>query len=190
MKTSLLNRHLARLCRSSVAQRRKEISTSRNIGIPKYRHLALSLFILLFSSCEYKDLCYNHNHWSDYNLSLVLNLNLDLELDQEVTEEAHTKIELPTYMVVCFYDTLDGSLRKTEFVGPYGGNLQVSPGSYDMVIYAFDTEWTQVRGEGNRSTLEAFTSDITATKSGILQVIAADAEEEPQGPIIYTPDHL
>ena len=146
--------------------------------------------ILLFSSCEYKDLCYNHNHWSEPNLSLELNLNLDLNVELDVSEAAHTKIDTPTYMVVAFYDPEDGSLRKTEFTGPFGGPLQVNPGNYNMVVYSFDTEWTQVRGESNVNILEAFTSDISALKLPLLAQFYNDDEEMPPGPIIYTPDHL
>ena len=153
------------------------------------RLIVLVAVLAMFGSCKYKDLCYDHNHWSEPNLVLKLDLKLDLDIDVEVSEEAHTKIDIPTYMVVCFYDLEDGSLKKMEFVGPYGGPLQVNPGTYNMVVYSFDTEWTQVRGEGNVSTLEAFTSDITAMKLPVFSKFEQDTTEAP-GPIIYTPDHL
>lgn len=142
-----------------------------------------------FTACQYKDLCYDHHH--DHNLALKLELKLDLDVDLDVTDEAHTKIHEPEIMVVCFFDTLSGSLKDIEYVGPYGGELQVNPGTYDMVIYAFDTEWTQVRGEGNINTLEAFTSDITSTKSPLYAPTeeGEDSTIVPE-PIIYTPDHL
>ena len=153
-------------------------------------HLSLFTLAFLLTACQYKDLCYDHNHWSEPNLSLRLDINLDLNVELEVSEEAHTKIEVPTYMVVAFYDPENGALRKTEYVGPYGGPLQVAPGTYNMVVYSFDTEWTQVRGENNVNTLEAFTSDITNMKSSLLaHFYRADKEDAPN-PIIYTPDHL
>lgn len=151
--------------------------------------LWLMVVALLLASCQYKDLCYDHNHWTEPNLVLRLDLKLDLDIDLDVSEEAHTKIEVPTYMVVCFYDPESGLLQKTEFVGPYGGPLHVNPGKYDMVVYSFDTEWTQVRGESNKGTLEAFTSDITMLKRPIFSMFEQDSTEAP-GPIIYTPDHL
>ena len=162
----------------------------------RFCFLILAIVLLasstMFTSCKYKDLCYDHNHWSEPNLVLKLDLKLDLDLDidVEVSEEAHTKIEIPTYMVVGFYDPESGSLRKTEFVGPYGGPLQVTPGIYNMVVYSFDTEWTQVRGEGDLNTLEAFTSDITEAKLPLFSHFNRMKASEAPGPIIYTPDHL
>jgi len=93
-------------------------------------------------------------------------------------------------MVVAFYDPQDGTLLKTEYTGPFGGPLQVNPGTYNMVVYSFDTEWTQVRGESNVNTLEAFTSDITALKLPLMAHFYSSSDDNPPGPIIYTPDHL
>lgn len=149
----------------------------------------LCLVLLLLASCKYKDLCYDHNHTEKPNLSLQLNLKLDLDVNLDVSEEAHTKIEIPTYLKICFYDPDNGDLRETEFVGAYGGPIHVAPGTYKMVVYSFDTEWTQVRGENNINTLEAFTSDITELKAPLLANFARAKENAP-GPIIYTPDHL
>lgn len=146
--------------------------------------------MLLLSGCHYKDLCYDHHHDVDYNMYLKLELNLDIDIDIDVSEESHTKIKIPTYMVVCFYDTLSGALKEMEYVGSYGGPLHVNPGTYDMVVYSFDTEWTQVRGDQNVDSLEAFTSDITASKTPIFSLFAQKDENTAPGPIIYTPDHL
>ncbi|MBR3648019.1 MAG: DUF5119 domain-containing protein [Paludibacteraceae bacterium] len=156
----------------------------------RYIGFVMVIVMGIMGSCKYKDLCYDHNHWSNYNLSLELSLKLDLDIDLEVSEEAHTKIEMPTYMKVCFYDPQNGDLVKTEFVGPTGGPLHVEPGTYNMVVYSFDTEWTQVQGESNVSTLEAFTSDITAMKLPVLSLFTRGETEDAPGPIIYTPDHL
>lgn len=146
----------------------------------------------LMSSCHYKDLCYDHDHGQtpDDNLLLVLDLKLELDLDLPVSDAAHTKIHVPTYMVVNFYDIESGALKKTEYVGPYGGPLHVTPGTYDMVVYSFDTEYTQERGESNIKTLEAFTSDITASKQPLFSLVAKDDTTSAPGPIIWTPDHL
>ena len=152
----------------------------------------LLLTAILLSACkaELRELCYDHSHGMEYNLSLKLNLKLDLEINLEVSEEAHTKIMVPDYMKVCFYNSQGGALDKTEFVKGYGGDLHVQPGTYDMVAYSFGTEWTQVRGEGSAATLEAFTSDITQTKESLLAAFTRDGEYDAPGPIIYTPDHL
>ena len=150
-----------------------------------------AIVLLLFASCKYKDLCYDHNHEEKPNLTLLLNLKLDLDIDLDVSEEAHTKIEMPSLLKVCFYDTVSGALLETDFVGAYGGPIHVSPGTYKMVVYAFDTEWTWIRGEENINTLEAYTSDITDLKMPLFQNFSAKSpSEDAPGPIIYTPDHL
>ena len=173
---------------AAIISRYFDISTCRYFD---RRHLSiLAATLLLLCSCQYKDLCYDHNHGENYNLSLLLNLQLELDVDVEVSVETHTKIEKPDYMKVMFYNPQTGILSDTEIVDADGGRIYEAPGFYDMLVYSFGTEWTQIRGEGNINTLEAFTSDITATKSRALRSFTRADEEEPQGPIIYTPDHL
>ena len=159
--------------------------------------LTSSLFLLTSCNADLRELCYDHSHSGGAgNVSLVLSLQLDLQLDFPVSVEDHTALLPPTYMKANFYDINDGHLVKTEYVGTYGGPISVPPGTYDMVVYAFGTEWTQIRGENHKNTLEAFTSDITSSKSTALAGFFRRAEgepvelEEPIGPIIYTPDHL
>lgn len=151
--------------------------------------LALALALAL-TSCQYKDLCYDHHHTEKPNFLLRLTLKLELDVDLDVTEEAHTKITMPTYMKVCLYDPLSGTLNKTDFVGPTGGPLQVTPGKYNMIVYSFGTEWTWIRGEDDVKTLEAYTSDITEMKAPQFAKFARANSPEAPGPIIYTPDHL
>ncbi len=160
---------------------------TRHNVVPLFRFLVITT---LLASCDYKDLCYDHNHLPEYSVFLKLNLKLDLELDLEVDEEAHTKITAPDYMKVCFYDALSGSLRNTEFVKAEGGPLHTAPDLYQMVVYSFGTEYVQIRGEGDIRTLEAFTSDITSTKASALAGFTRAGEDDAPGPIIYTPDHL
>ena len=59
------------------------------------------LVSVLFAGCEYKELCYDHRHGDKPNLYLKLDLKLDLDIDIVVTDEDHTKIEIPSHMVVC-----------------------------------------------------------------------------------------
>ena len=135
--------------------------------------------LLLLCSCQYKDLCYDHNHGENYNLSLLLELKLELDVNVEVSVETHTKIEKPDYMKVMFYSPQVGTLSNNDIVGADGGHIYQAPGSYDMLVYSFGTEWTQIRGEGNINTLEAFTSDITATKAGILRAFTREVISTP-----------
>ena len=147
-----------------------------------------SLFTLLLTSCDYKELCYDHDH--KYHLILKLSLNLDMGYDFEVDDETHTKINLPEVMKVCYYDPQTNKEKSTEYVKGDGGELNVARDTYNMVIYNFGTEWTQIRGEGDINTLEAFTSDITDLKTRELSSFTRSGEYEAPGPIIYTPDHL
>ena len=171
----------------------RNLGTASSCGGRKFFTLHSSLFTLLLfflTSCQYKDLCYDHPHGDNYNLSLLLELQLELDVNVEVSVETHTKIEKPDYMKVMFYNPQTGMLSDSEIISSDGGRLYEAPNIYDMLVYSFGTEWTQIRGVGDINTLEAFTSDITATKSRALRSFTRADEEEPQGPIIYTPDHL
>lgn len=133
----------------------------------------------------------------ELELDLELQLDLQLDLDVKVDVQVDTVIPTPEYMKVNFYSVENGGLNYTEFVGPQGGEINTPPGTYVMLIYNFGTEYIQVRGEGNLNTIESFTSDITATKGDVLRSFIpskrageSDETEEPQGPVIYAPDHL
>ena len=123
-------------------------------------------------------------------LNLDLKLDLKVNLDVKVDVEIDTVIPKPEHMKVCFYAPETDNLKYTEYVGPAGGPISTPAGTYNMVVYTFGTEYVQVRGEGNRNTLEAFTSDITASKGATLRGFTRADIEEPKGPVIYTPDHL
>ena len=158
----------------------------------KHSWTALLLTVCMLSACkaELRELCYDHSHGEESAIVLQLELNLDLDLDVEVDIESHTVIEPPEYMKLGFYSPQGGGLLNTEYVEAEGGPLHTPAGTYQMVAYSFGTEWTQVRGEGDINTLEAFTSDITRTKAAALAGFTRNGGDEPEGPIIYTPDHL
>ena len=148
------------------------------------------LMMVTLSSCERMPL-YDLGQKAVYlALNLKLELDLDIDLSVDVDVEIERTIEKPDHNKVLFYSLADGLLRHTEFVEGEGGYINTPPGTYRMVIYSFGTEYIQIRGEGDINTLEAFTSDITATKMTTLQKFTRAGDEEPQGPIIYAPDHL
>lgn len=160
--------------------------------------LMLLMTLTLMTSCQadLRELCYDHRHAQEYSavLQLALKLDLDLDIDVDIDVETHTEIEVPEHMKVCYYSPEKGNLQSSEFVSGTGGPLHVTPGVYDLVVYSFGTEFIQIRGEGDINTLEAFTSDITASKGATLRGFSrqnrSEEVEEPQGPIIYAPDHL
>ncbi|MBR2113947.1 MAG: DUF5119 domain-containing protein [Prevotella sp.] len=162
----------------------------------RYSYLLLFVSSICLTSCsaDLRELCYDHNHTEDYSailkLDLKLDIDIDIDVDVDVDVETHTKIEMPQYMKVCCYSPQTGAIQNTEFVSGTGGPIHTSPGVYQMVVYEFGTEYTQIRGEGDINTLEAITSDITATKALAFSHFTRAQESEPSGPIIYTPDHL
>lgn len=129
-------------------------------------------------------------------LTLELKLEIDLDIKTEIDVDVEETIKIPERMKVGFYGTDNESLLHTEYVGPTGGNINPQAGQYKMLVYSFGTEFVQVRGEDNLNTIEAYTSDITASKEGDLNAVTrrlktrGDDDGEPQGPIIYPPDHL
>ena len=164
----------------------------------RYTIYIIGLFALMvMSSCDRMPL-----YELEKKVELLLELNLELDLDIDVTVdvdvEVKTQIDIPEMMQVGFYSPDGTALQNTQFVGATGGKINTPPGTYRMVIYSFGNEYTQVRGEQSVQTLEAFTSDITATKMAALQKALSAAEantraeedEQPTGPIIYSPDHL
>ena len=125
-------------------------------------------------------------------LILELDLELDLEIrtDLNVDQKIEQSIKMPERMRANFYGPEDDNLKHTEYVGPTGGIINPPSGQYNMVVYTFGTEFVQIRGESDINTIEAFTSDITATKAADLRGFTREGSKEPEGPIIYPPDHL
>ena len=144
---------------------------------------------VLLSSCKRMSL-YDLEKAVVLELDLKLDLDVDIDLDVDVDVDIERTIKMPEHMKVLFYSPDDGGLRYTEFVSGTGGSISTPPSTYRLVAYNFGTEYTQIRNEGNINTLEAFTSDITATKGAVLRSFTRNDAEEPQGPVIYPPDHL
>lgn len=158
------------------------------------------LTLLALVGCKRMPLYDLENKEVDLELDLELELDLKLDIDVKVDIEVDTVIPTPEYMKVNFYSMDNAGLNYAEFVGSQGGPISTPPGTYVMLIYNFGTEYIQIRNEDNINTIEAFTSDITAAKGAALrsfipskragEATEADELEEPQGPIIYAPDHL
>ena len=111
-------------------------------------------------------------------------VKLDLELDLD-----EGTIPVPEHMKACFYSSDGDQLYNTHFVGSDGGNLSVASGTYTLLVYSFGTEYIQIRGEGSLETIEAFTSDITASKRPAFRRLAGTKAGE-DAPIFYAPDYL
>lgn len=146
-------------------------------------HLTSSLFLLtsyiiLLTSCDYKDLCYDHNHYGDVTVSF----------DWE--KEPQTQVG---GMTVLFYD-LDApgaEPLRYDFAGMEGGHARLQPGTYRAIAYNYDTETILYRGYNDDATLEAYTRQSSIeegtqlSRSGMPR--AANTEDEP---VILEPDPL
>ena len=108
---------------------------------------ALSLMLLLslaISSCDYKDLCYEHPHW----------VNVEVKFDWRNDTAAN-----PAGMDVVFYDMDNISAEPVSYhlQGRDGGTVQLLPGRYRAMAYNNDTEGILYRNTNLISTVEAYT---------------------------------
>lgn len=84
--------------------------------------------------------------------------------------------KLPETMRVIFYPK-DAQGRKVEsYLSAEGGEVKVPPGNYAVVVYNFNTESVQIRGDESYETIEAFTGHCTGL----------DVEED----MVWSPDPL
>ena len=99
---------------------------------------------LLLTSCEYKDLCYDHTHLVDVRV----------QFDWSLEPEAQ-----PAGMTVLFFNMDKPSLvtRRFDFPGRDGGAVQLQPGNYRAAAFNNDTETLYFRGMEAISTMEAYT---------------------------------
>jgi hypothetical protein len=157
----------------------------------KSRWMLFVMMLVVAAACTRMPL-YDLEKNVQLDLDLKLDLDLDVKIEADVDVEIDTVIKMPEHMKVCFYAPQTGNLSYTEFVGPLGGPVNTPSGTYQMVVYAFGTEYIQIRGEGNINTIEAYTSDIASTKGDLLRAFSrANGDiEEPKGTIIYAPDHM
>ena len=140
------------------------------------RKTVMGLALLLsLSSCHFIPL-----HEKDNSVALELGLDLSTDLEDDA-------IEVPEHFKACFFGWDTGQLSSTHFVGSTGGDVTVPPGSYTLLVYTFGTEYIQIRGENSLETIEAFTSDITASKMKSFRRFSTKSMDDP---IVYTPDHL
>lgn len=141
----------------------------------------LTYSLLLLTSCDYKDLCYDHSH------SAGVIVRFDWQKASGLYAQG---------MTVLFYDTgKAASPERYDFVGRDGGTAQLLAGDYRAVAYNYDTETILYRGMENSSTLEAYTrrssieegTQMAVLSRGYAMPRAAGTEEEA---VILEPDPL
>ena len=161
--------------------------------------MVLSTFLLVLAAgCKRIPL---YERSTKINLVVDLKRGLDhdivLEYETELPKEYQDKIDgvVPTYYETLVYDPLTNALKSSHIVGEKGGSLSLFPGEYNLVLYNFGTESTQVKDLHHRLEANAFTTDITDLKSAAIR--SKTMNEATKGskayendPIIYEPDHL
>lgn len=138
----------------------------------------LLISCLAFASCDYKDLCYDHNHWTVVRVAF----------DWAQSEQAN-----PQGMTVLFYNEEDPEQMpiRYDLVGRDGGFVKLTQGFYRSVAYNYDTEAILYRNMDRPSTMEAYTRQSSIeegtrlTRAGMPR--AASTESEP---VILEPDPL
>lgn len=165
------------------------------------RHIvSCSILLAMLAGCQRIPL---YERATNVSLRISLQLSLDYELEfateNDLDEELSLKVygKEPQYFMAMFYDKYTHDLTTSHIVGAEGGDLHVPSGEYDIVLYNFGTESTQVRNLNIKDEAEAFTSDITKTMSDKFMAIresAASKKSPVKGyeddPIIHEPDHL
>ena len=138
----------------------------------------------------------------DLVLDVELGLDHDISLSYETNldKEQQKKIDgiLPSYHEVLFYDRYTHELVTSQIVGSTGGQIHIPVGDYNMVVYSFGTESTQVKDLHNRLEAEAFTSDITRSMAdkfkAVQSNVSAESKTQSKGyeddPIVNEPDHI
>lgn len=134
--------------------------------------------LLALVSCEYKDLCYDHNHWA--HLRVAFNW-------------VHDPAAQPKGMTVLFYngDYETAMPTRYDLPGRDGGLVRLVPAVYRALAYNYDTETILYRNMDDVATLEAYTRQSSIeegtqlSRSGMPRAVSTEEE-----PIILEPDTL
>ena len=146
----------------------------------------------------------------DVNVKAVTNVNTNIRnsihlygtnasLWDEKLDQLH-----PELMRVLVYDPETDKLLAQSFISNmevneegetvFSGNLGISYGNFNFLVYNFDTPTTQVTAENTESGILAYTSEISPAMRTRLLGTKADDDSEPDGyagiTIRYEPEHL
>ena len=108
--------------------------------------------LLAFSSCEHKELCYNHAH--------VVNLHV-------VFDWAKAPDASPESMSLYLFPEDGSEPMRYEFVGRDGGTIRVPIGAYDAIGLNSDTEGVYYRNTERFGTFEATTQPTDLLSAGL-----------------------
>lgn len=145
-------------------------------GMKSLAATILMAFICLLTSCEHKELCYIHPHFT----------KLKVVYDWSEAPDAS-----PQGMCAVFYSIdEDGRNHYFDFPGAKGGEIDIPVGKYLLITYNNDTEAVQFSDTHIFDTHKAFTreGDILEPMfgNGVTSTARADNEER----VVITPDDL
>lgn len=135
-----------------------------------------ALIALCVSSCNHKDLCYNHSHTT----------KIWVAYDWSNADEAS-----PAGMCVYFYSQDEaGKYYRFDFKGRDGGEIEIPAGRYNLITYNNDTELAQFYGVQNYADHEAYTrrGDLLEPMYG--NGVKTSATTDNEEPVVITPDAL
>ncbi len=148
---------------------------SRGMGV--LRRLAIVAVVQsVLTACEYKELCYDHNHWAE----------ITVEFDWSKATTANCES-----MTVLFYNVAnpDAEPIRYDFAGNTGGKARLNPGTYRVVGYNKDTETILFRHYTSADSLEAYTRQSSIEEgSQISRVGMPRAPGTETEPVILEPD--
>ena len=115
-----------------------------------FRNILLMLLLTVIAvSCQRRP-------FSEHTTAVSINLKIKTEVNtSRAVSEAET-------MRIDLFDPETGSVVYTDYISSEGGYIYPAPGDYDLLVYNIGTESTIVRNEQNRSTVEAYTNEVSA----------------------------
>ena len=141
------------------------------------------------ASCDYKDLCYDHNHWVE--------VRVVFDWEQGDSTAITKSLKAPDTpgagMTVLFYneDNPGAEPIRYDLPGRDGGTVRMQPGTWRAMAYNYDTETILYRGMESIASLEAYTR-LSSIEEGT-QLSRAGMPRAPtteDEPVILEPDPL
>lgn len=138
------------------------------------RYLLLFLIGVFLSSCEHKDLCYDH----------PLGVDMHLSFDWKNAPDA-----CPERMMAFFFPVGGGQPVKYEFMNKTGGKLESLPrGRYHVLCMNSDTEKVLIKSDAY-DMFEIFTTPASLLE-GLGTMVSTEPARPEDEPVVATPDMI
>lgn len=138
--------------------------------------LLIGMMVMVFTSCEHKELCYAHPHTT----------KIKVVYDWSYAPDAN-----PAGMCVFFYSKeRAGEYHRFDFSNTKGGEIELPEGKYEVITYNNDTEAVQFTSLADFRAHKAFTrtGDILEPMfgNGVTSSVTTDNGER----VVISPDNL